>query len=174
MGGQTLIVGIMAAIVLLLIAFIAFYAVKLAKAGKAAEGTAQRFQLFMQRQAQLQKDMKQVAETGTSVLRAPAAMANAPAAGTVRVCERSVGLSALSAEPIFVRRTAEGAISVQMAGKPAMPLTYILDPRARRMLNEVVGQSTSEFGLTWAILAQDGKRGKTNHHQARLSMGQAV
>ena len=160
MAGQTLILGIMAAIVLLLLAFIAFYAVKLAKAGKAAEGTAQRFQLFMQRQVRLQKDMQHVAEAGTSALHAPAGKADAPVAGTVRVCERVVELSALSAEPIFVRRTAEGAISVQMAGKPAMPLTYILDPRARRMLNEVVGQATSEFGLTWAILAQDGEEGK--------------
>lgn len=162
MGGQALIVGIMAAIVLLLLAFIAFYAVKLAKAGRAAEGTAQRFQLFMQRQVHLQQDMKRVAEAGTSALRSPATRSDAPptAQGAVRVCERVVGLSSLSADPIFVRRTSEGAISVQMADKPAMPLTYFLDPRARRVLNEVVGQATSEFGLTWAILAQDGEQGK--------------
>ena len=159
MGGQALIGGIMAAIVLLLVAFIAFYAVKLARAGKAAEGTAQRFQLFMQRQVRLQKDMQHVAEAGTA-LHPPAGRADTTAAGAVRVCERVVGLATLSAEPIFVRRTSEGVISVQMAGKPAMPLNYILDPRVRRMLNEVVGQTTSEFGLTWAVLAQDGAEGK--------------
>jgi hypothetical protein len=162
MGGQALIVGIMAAIVILLVAFIAFYALKLAKAGKAAEGTAQRLQLFMQRQVRLQQDMKHVAEAGTSALRAPAAKPDAPAAapGAVRISDRVVGLTELSADPIFVRRTSEGAISVQMADKPSMPLTYILDPRTRRMLNEVVGQATSEFGLTWAVLAQDGEEGK--------------
>jgi len=162
MGGQTLTVGIMAAIVLFLLAFIAFYAFKLAKAGKAAEGTAQRLQLFMQRQIRLQQDMKHVAEAGTSTLRTPATKSDVaePAPGTVRVFERVVGLSALSADPVFVRRTGDGTISVQMADKPTMPLTYILDPGARRMLNEVVGQATSEFGLAWAILAQDGEEGK--------------
>jgi hypothetical protein len=162
MGGQALIMGIMAAIVILLVAFIAFYALKLAKAGKAAEGTAQRLQLFMQRQARLQQDMAHVAEADTSVPRTSAAMPDSPPVtpGAVRVLERVVGLSALSADPIFVRRTSEGAISVQMADKPSMPLAYILDPRTRRMLNEVVGQATSEFGLTWAVLAQDGEEGK--------------
>jgi Sec-independent protein translocase protein TatA len=162
MGGQTLIVGIMAVIVLLLLAFIAFYAFKLAKAGKAAQGTAQRFQLFMQRQSQLQQDVKLAAEAGRSALRTPSAKSAEPppAAGAVRVFERLVGLSSLSADPIFVRRTGEGVISVQVADKPAMPLTYILDPRSRRILNEVVGQATSEFGLIWAILAEDGEEGK--------------
>ena len=162
MGSQALIVGIMAAIVILLLAFIAFYAVKLARAGKAAEGTAQRLQLFMQRQVRLQQDMKHIAVAGTSALRAPAVKRDSPVAapGAVRVSERAVGLSALSADPIFVRRTGEGVISVQIADKPSMPLTYILDPRTRRMLNEVVGQATSEFGLTWAVLAQDGEEGK--------------
>jgi hypothetical protein len=158
---QSLIVGIMVVVILLLVAFIGYYAFRLVKAGKDAEGTAQRLQLFMQRQNRLQRDVQSAAAPGTwAATGGPATSAAAPAApGTSRAFERVVGLAALSSDPIFVRRSKEGETLVQIGNKPSMPLSYILDPVVRRKLNEVVGQATSEFGLTWAVLAQDDAEG---------------
>jgi hypothetical protein len=159
---ETVLMGVLVVVILLLVAFIGYYAFRLVKAGKAAEGTAQRFQLFMQRQNRLQQEVQSVSTPETwAGPGLPAAPEGPPVEpGTVRAFERVLNLSVLSSDPIFVRRAKEGAILVQWGEKPSMPLAYVLDPAARRKLNEVVGQATTEFGLVWSILAQDGADGK--------------
>ncbi|GAB4249623.1 MAG: hypothetical protein Kow00122_07110 [Thermoleophilia bacterium] len=82
------------------------------------------------------------------------------AAAGPRVYERKVGLRRLSADPVFLRRDATGEVVYQVGDRPPMPLKYLLDPSSRKVLQEVVGQASVDFGPSWAILAGEDAEGR--------------
>ena len=77
-----------------------------------------------------------------------------------RVYEKRLGLTALSESPIFMRRSKTGEVDVQMGERPPMPLKYVLDPTARRVLHEISLQAAVDLGPSWSIVATDDDQGR--------------
>jgi hypothetical protein len=77
-----------------------------------------------------------------------------------RVYERGPGLRGIAEEPIFLRRDKSGAVSFQVGEKPAMPLKYLLDAKARSTLDQLSMRATADFGQSWAILASEDEEGR--------------
>ncbi|GAB4252696.1 MAG: hypothetical protein Kow00129_13600 [Thermoleophilia bacterium] len=86
--------------------------------------------------------------------------AGAEEVGTVQTHEQRTGLGQVSAEPVFIRRTKAGEVTVQIDARPAMPLRYILDVRMRSVLGRVAAQADADFGDSWAVLAEEDERGR--------------
>lgn len=80
--------------------------------------------------------------------------------GAVRVHEGTTGLRQISSEPVFLRQTRAGEITVQVDTRPALPLRYVLDARMRSVLERVARQATSDYGRAWAVLAEEDARGR--------------
>jgi len=145
---------IMFLVVIFLLAFVAYYAWRLATARRKAEESTQRLRAFAQR------EMRPVASDAVTGAMATVAPPPPAAGGESRVYEKRLKLSAVSASPIFMRRSKAGEVSVQMGERPSMPLKYVLDPVARKVLHEINLQVTVDLGATWSIVATEDEQGR--------------
>lgn len=159
----SLVLSVLALIVLLLIGVLVFYAVRLARVAAQAKDSARRLEAFLSEQRRLAVSGKLsggltsrpgLEYLGTRVDE-PAAAGEQP---DVVTCDR-VGLAAVSTEPVYVARARDGVVSVQIGTRPAMPLSYVLDPRTREVLQLVVAEATQRFGYTWSALASEDESG---------------
>jgi len=145
---------IMVLVIIFLAAFVAYYAWRLATARRQAEEGDQRLQAFARRQ------MRPGAPGDVIDPAATTAPPPVSVGGEGRVYEKQLGLAALSESPIFIRRSKAGEVDVQMGERPPMPLKYVLDPAARRVLNEVSLQAVVDLGPSWSIVAMDDDQGR--------------
>ncbi|NLE74079.1 MAG: hypothetical protein GX604_05585 [Actinobacteria bacterium] len=154
-------------IAVLLVAITAYYLVKLLKVSRSARDNASRFQAFTQQQLLMQTRMD--ALDGETVV--PKGLLGAPESGAPAVSDTvtsaGVGLSELSSGVVFLARDSAGDVSVQMGDRPPAPLTYVLDPKLRQVLQRIVSQATLSFGYSWSILANEDNEGRL--HLRRLS-----
>lgn len=91
----------------------------------------------------------------------PSVSESPPAHLPARVCDRQVAVRALSDNPVFLRRDGRsGEVTVQIETRPPMPLKYVLDPRARQILQEVATVTSLEFGEKWSVLASEDEGGR--------------
>ncbi len=144
---------IMFLVIIFLVAFVAYYGWRLAAARRQADESAQRLQAFAQR------EMRPVTPSDASD-DTPRFAPPAAAGGESRVYEKRLGLTALSDSPIFMRRSKTGDVDVQMGDRPSMPLKYVLDPVARKVLHEISLQATIDLGPSWSIVATDDEQGR--------------
>lgn len=94
---------------------------------------------------------------------APAPAASTPDSGPglpTRVYERRVALRALSPSPVFLRRDRNGEVTIQIESRAPMPLRYMLDVRARQVLQDVALAATVELGEQWSVLASEDEQGR--------------
>lgn len=77
-----------------------------------------------------------------------------------RVYERGPGIRGIAEEPVFLRKDKSGEVSFQVGDKPAMPLKYLLDAKARFALDQLSMRATADFGQSWAILASEDEEGR--------------
>lgn len=162
-------------IVIFLVGFVGYYAWRLAGARKRTDDGLRRLQAFAQREIQSVATGAASADpTGTgSAAAAPGAPA--PAAGferwgsargaaadgqQSRVYDKRLSLRAVSESPIFIRRTKEGEVTVQLEDRPPMPLKYVLDPATRKVLHEIASQATIDLGPSWAVVATEDDQGR--------------
>ena len=145
---------IMFLVVVFLVAFLAYYGWRLAAARRQADESTQRLHAFAQREMTPATPRDGSADTPR--------FAPPPAAvgGESRVYEKRLGLTALSDSPIFLRRSKTGDVDVQMGHRPSMPLKYVLDPLARKVLHEISLQATIDLGPSWSIVATDDEQGR--------------
>ncbi len=158
-------------LVLFLVAFVGYYGWRLATARKSADNTDQRLQAFLRQEMQsdvsapVGRPWNPASQGGSEGAALPpeakwGSSSPGPATAMTRTYERRVGLSALSAEPVFARRSATGEVTVQVGGRPPMPLTFVLDPKARAALQEVVMQAAVDLGPSWSIVASEDAEGR--------------
>lgn len=141
-------------VIIFLVVFVAYYAWRLATARSQAEESTQRLRAFAQR------EMRPMSPGGAPSGMAMVAPPAAAEGGESRVYEKRLGLSAVSDSPIFMRRTKAGDVDVQMGERPPMPLKYVLDPTARRVLHEISLQAAVDLGPSWSIVAVDDDQGR--------------
>lgn len=165
-------------LVVFVLGFIGYYAWRLLQVRRVPDDTAARFQAFMRQASGSGSGGPATGDPagwpsgvlgsagarpagerrGAEATREPR-WGQAAAAGP-RVYERKVGLRRLSADPVFLRRDATGEVVYQVGDRPPMPLKYLLDPSSRKVLQEVVGQASVDFGPSWAILAGEDAEGR--------------
>lgn len=161
--------AIMTVMAIFVVAFVGYYAWRLAAARKQTDDGMRRLQAFAQRE--IQSAVAPAASASPDV--APTAPAQGvgaerwattagPAAAGLkdRVYEKRLGLRTVSESPIFIRRTKEGEMSVQVDDRPAMPLKYVLDPAPRKIFHEIASQATIDLGPSWAIVATEDDQGR--------------
>jgi len=145
---------VMFLVIIFLVAFVAYYAWRLASARRRADESTQRLRAFAQR------EMRPVAPGGagadTDWMKPPP-----PAVGgESRVYEKRLKLSAVSDSPIFMQRSKAGEVNVQVGERPPMPLKYVLDPIARKVLHEISLQAAVDLGPSWSIVATEDEQGR--------------
>jgi hypothetical protein len=145
---------IMFLVIIFLVAFVAYYTWRLANARRQADEGTQRLQAFAQREMRPATPGEDIGGMARFAPPAPAA------GGESRVYEKRLGLSAVSDSPIFMRRSKAGEVDVQIGERPSMPLKYVLDPAARRVLHEISLQAAVDLGPSWSIVATDDDQGR--------------
>jgi hypothetical protein len=141
-------------VIIFLVAFVAYYAWRLATARRQADESTQRLRAFAQR------EMRAVTPGGAIGGTATVAPLVAAVGGESRVYEKRLGLSTVSDSPIFMQRSKAGEVNVQVGERPPMPLKYVLDPTARKVLHEVSLQAAVDLGPSWSIVAMDDDQGR--------------
>lgn len=163
MDGSLLLGSVILAI-LAVVVFIAFYSFRLLKAGRAARESGEQFRAMLEQQAEvgraLAKEEGREEEEDGLAAGADEGGVSSGGVGVYRVYESSLGLKRFSEEPVFLRRGKDGNTIVQMAKKPPMPVHYVLDLEASKVLKEISSRATLDFGETWMILAEEDERGK--------------
>jgi hypothetical protein len=89
-----------------------------------------------------------------------AAAADVSRAESVLSSGPPLGLRAISEEAVFFRRAKDGQVTVQVGAKPSMPLTYVLDPKTRAVLQAVVKRVDETYAGQWAVLAEEDPEGR--------------
>lgn len=160
--------AIMVVMVIFLVGFVGYYAWRLAAARKQTDDGMRRLQAFAQREIQSVVSGPAPADPAAAASSAreagferwETARSTAAAGLKDRVYDKRLGLRAVSESPIFIRRTKEGEVSVQVDDRPAMPLKYVLDPAARKIFHEIASQATIDLGPSWAVVATEDDQGR--------------
>ncbi|MCZ7663706.1 MAG: hypothetical protein M5U22_12595 [Thermoleophilia bacterium] len=163
-------------ILFILVAFIlglvAYYAWRLFRVGRAPDDSATRFQAFLRQTGGPAGSPPRSLDAGANFPRDPNAGGGLGVRGSgnprwgstaedgSRVYERRVGLGRLSSAPVFIKRDPSGEVYFQLEDRPPAPLKYLLEPVGRKILQDVVGQVSIEFGPSWAILASEDDEGR--------------
>lgn len=145
---------VMILVIIFLVAFVSYYVWRLATVRRQADESTQRLRAFAQR------EMRPVAPGGVvggveRIVPPPPAVG-----GESRVYEKRLKLSAVSDSPIFMRRSKAGEVNVQVGERPPMPLKYVLDPTARKVLHEISLQAAVDLGPSWSIVAAEDEQGR--------------
>ncbi len=162
MNSLLLILGLIAA---LLLVVIVYYAVRLVRVSRQTQDTASRLRALLRQQTLIDERMETL-NNPSPAMTVPQASPLAPPLDSPELgfsdevvkCD-GVGLRAVSEDPVFLARVPNGEVQVQIGNRPPLPLKYVLDPRTKQTLQRVVSQATLSFGYSWSILASEGEEG---------------
>jgi hypothetical protein len=59
-----------------------------------------------------------------------------------------------------LRKDSAGEVVFQVEDRRATPVKFVLEPRIRQILLQVVKEADHDFGKTWAVLASEDPEGK--------------
>jgi hypothetical protein len=161
-------------ILLSVIALIVFYGYKLARTQRSRDTTDERLRAMMvdtRRGAAGVNSAGNPAGPGVSREATPMALPwsrgrsdalepDPSVVGQVRTYDGAPGLRSLSEQPIFLRKDSAGDVVFQVEDRRATPVKYVLEPRIRQILSQVVVEADRDFGKTWAVLASEDLEGK--------------
>ncbi|MHB0979021.1 MAG: hypothetical protein ACYC5Q_02910 [Thermoleophilia bacterium] len=152
-----------ALILVFLFAFVGYYAYRLGTVRKQPDdGTERRLEQLIRSESVVTPPPGAVplagGEVGAVEGRSPLPTVAAP--GSQRVYERGPGLRSYTEETVFMKRDRSGEVQFQLGDKPAMPLKFLLDAHARKVLGDLSMRTTVDFGQTWAILATEDEKGR--------------
>jgi len=151
-------------VVVFLVGFLGYYSYRLLQArGRAESSPADRFAAAMRADRDATRGGAAGSATGAVDLVPPSSPVPdglSPGAASARLYESGPALREITDEAVFMKRGRDGEITFQLGEKPPMPLKFLLDARARKILTELAAQATADFGQHWGILASEDPNGR--------------
>ncbi len=171
MDASTTFYAIGSLVVVFLVGFLGYYAYRLFRAREQVdESPSDRFAAAMRADRDATRGGSAglatgVAGSATGMVDQAAPSSSAPdglssGAPPARVYESGPALREITDEAVFMKRGRDGEITFQLGEKPLMPLKFLLDARARKILTELAAQATADFGQHWGILASEDADGR--------------
>lgn len=154
--------GVVLLAVLFVIVFMAYYAYRLVRTPRREEDLDSRLRAFLHaqsREATGQANGGAIRPLTEATAGKPAAAPAESRPGT-RFDPAELGLRTVYPDPVFVRKDRSGEIVFQAGDRPSMPLKFLLEPKARTILQELCRRADLDFGPSWAVLAEEDEEGR--------------
>jgi len=151
-------------VVVFLLGFLGYYAYRLFRVqGQLEESPSERFAAAMRADRDAMRGGAAGSTVAATDLAAPTSAVPdlfPPGGATSKVYESGPALKEITDETVFIKRGRDGEVIFQLGENPPMPLKFLLDARARKVLTELAEQATTDFGLQWGILASEDPDGR--------------